>query len=115
MNQLDSENLLSRYFRENNITMFLVSRQVNIQELGIMEIGYGSFFRISDKETAMAFRNMYDRQGNMVMSSYACGAFIDMKLGKAVAIPKELATSVPVEENLKEWNIFPEKYGFPKR
>lgn len=41
--QLDSENLLSRYFRENNITMFLVSRQVNIQKPAY----YGDRIRIS--------------------------------------------------------------------
>ena len=114
--QLDSENLLSRYFRENNITMFLVSRQVNIQKPAY----YGDRIRISTSvyqiKNSYGFRNtnIYDRQGNMVMSSYACGAFIDMKLGKAVAIPKELAASVPVEEKFKGMEYLPRKIRLPK-
>ena len=96
--QLDHEKQLTEYFHENQITIFLISRQVNFHR----PITYGEQVRI---ETS---------NGELRISSYAGGAFIDLKQMKATTIPKEIIATVPIDEKFSGMEYLPRKIRLPR-
>ncbi len=114
--QLDSEKRLSEYFRENNVTMFLVSRQINIHS----PVFYGERVEVVTTvyqlKNSYGFRNtnIYGSDGKLRISSYAGGAFIDLNSRKATAVPKEVVETVPMEEKYNGMEYLPRKIRLPK-
>lgn len=114
--QLDNEKELQKYFKEHNITMFLVSRQINIQK----PVFYGEKIEvittIYQLKNSYGFRNtnIYDEDGNIRISSYAGGAFIDLNHMKATTIPKEMIASIPMDEKFPGMKYLPRKIHLPQ-
>lgn len=114
--QLDHEKQLTEYFHENQITMFLISRQVNFHR----PITYGEQVRIETSiyqiKNTYGFRNtnIYDQNGELRISSYAGGAFIDLKQMKATTIPKEIIATVPIDEKFSGMEYLPRKIRLPR-
>lgn len=115
--QLDNEKELSRYFRQHNVTMFLVSRQINIHK----PVFYGEKVEvvttIYQLKNSYGFRNtnIYDEDGNVRISSYAGGAFIDLERRRATTLPEEIAATVPIEEKFEGMEYLPRKIRLPKK
>lgn len=115
--QLDSEKQLSEYFRQNNVTMFLVSRQINIHK----PVFYGEkvevITTIYQLKNSYGFRNtnIYDENGQVRISSYAGGAFIDLERHRATTVPEEIASTVPMEEKFEGMEYLPRKIRLPKK
>lgn len=115
--QLDSEKTLSKYFSENNVTMFLVSRQINMHR----PVFYGERVEIVTTiyqlKNSYGFRNtnIYDMDGNVRISSYAGGAFIDLNQRRATTIPHEVMQTIPMEEKFGGMEYLPRKIRLPKK
>lgn len=114
--QLDSEEELSEYFRREQITMFLISRQINIRrpaEYGDRLTVRTSIYQL---RPAHGFRNtlIYNQNGDLLVSSYAGGAFIHIPEAKAVAVPKELLKTVPIDPKFDGMEYLPRKIHLPK-
>ena len=114
--QLDSEAQVQEYFKAQNITMFLVSRQINLHE----PVYYGETVdvvtAVYQLKNSYGFRNtnIYDKDGNVRISSYAGGAFIDLNQMKATAVPAEIVAAVPIDEKFQGMTYLPRKIRLPK-
>lgn len=114
--QLDSEKELSEYFQREQVTMFLISRQINIHQ----PAKYGDQLTIQTSiyqfRPAHGFRNtlIYNPNGDLLVSSYAGGAFIHIPEGKAVAVPKKLMNTVPIDPKFEGMEYMPRKISLPK-
>lgn len=114
--QLDHEQELTEYFRAKNITMFLISRQVNFHQ----PVHYGESVKIATTiyqlKNTYGFRNtnICDMDGNLKISSYAGGAFIDLTQMKATTIPKAVTDTVSMGEKFAGMEYLPRKIRLPK-
>ena len=87
--QLDREKELTNYFLYPNITMFLISRQINL----IKPAHYGDRLLIRTSiyhlRTSYGFRNtmIYNDKEELLISSYAGGAFVNMNKGGSTILP----------------------------
>ncbi|MDD6646296.1 MAG: thioesterase [Firmicutes bacterium] len=114
--QLDSETEVQKYFKEKNITMFLVSRQINFHK----PVFYGEtvdvITTVYQLKNSYGFRNtnIYDKEGNVRISSYAGGAFIDLNQMKATAVPHEIVAAVPIDEKFQGMTYLPRKIRLPE-
>lgn len=114
--QLDSEKELTRYFQENQITMFLISRQINL----IKPAYYGDklFIRTSIYQfrPSYGYRNtmIYNDKEELLIASYAGGAFIDIAKGASTTVPKELMTTVPMDPKFEGMEYLPRKVRLPE-
>lgn len=113
--QLDSEKELSEYFRNNNVTMFLISRQINLHKPVMYGERVDIITTIYQLKNSYGFRNtnIYDEEGNVRISSYAGGAFVDLAQGKATTVPKELLADFQLEEKFKGMDYLPRKIRLP--
>lgn len=114
--QLDSEQQVQEYFKANNITMFLVSRQVNFHSPVYYGESVDVVTTVYQLKNSYGFRNtnIYDKDGNVRISSYAGGAFIDLNQMKATAVPHEVAASVPIDKKFQDMTYLPRKIKLPK-
>lgn len=114
--QLDSEKELTKYFTENHVTMFLISRQINL----IKPAHYGDrlFIRTSIYQfrPAYGYRNtlIYNDKEELLISSYAGGAFIDIDQGSSTVVPRELMETVPMDPKFQDMEYLPRKIHLPK-
>lgn len=114
--QLDNEKELSNYFAENNVTMFLISRQINM----IRPAYYGDKLSIRTSiyqlRSTYGYRNtlIYNKNDELIISSYAGGAFIDLTRGGAAIMPKELIKTVPMEPKFEGMEYLSRKVPIPK-
>lgn len=114
--QLDSEKELTEYFQENKVTMFLISRQINL----IKPAHYGD--RISIRTSIYQFRPsygyrntmIYNHKGELLVSSYAGGAFVDIETGSATSVPRPLMETVPMDPKFEGMEYLPRKVRLPK-
>lgn len=114
--QLDSEKELTEYFHANHVTMFLISRQLNL----IKPAYYGD--RILIRTSIYQFRPSYGYRNTMIyndkeellVSSYAGGAFIDLDKGCSTAVPRHLMETVPMDAKFEGMEYLPRKIHLPK-
>lgn len=113
--QLDSDVKLTNYFKENRVTMFLVSRQLNIHKRPVYgeRISIGTF--IYALKTAHGYRNtlIYNEEGDLLVSSYAVGAFVNMETARATTVPKEIREGVSMEPKFEDMEYLPRKIKLP--
>lgn len=114
--QLDSEKELTRYFEENQVTMFLISRQINL----IKPAHYGDNLLIRTSiyqfRPSYGYRNtmIYNDKEELLISSYAGGAFIDIAKGASTSVPKDLMTTVPMDPRFEGMEYLPRKVRLPE-
>lgn len=114
--QLDSEKELTAYFQENHVTMFLISRQINL----LQPARYGDRIRIRTSiyqfRPSYGYRNtmIYSEAGELLISSYAGGAFIDVDKGSSTSVPAELMGTVPMDPKFEGMEYLPRKVRLPK-
>ena len=99
---LQSEQILDKYFSENNISQLLVSRQVDILRIP----RYGEELTITTSvyefRNYFGFRNtvIYDEQHNACITSWSMGAFVDMSTNKMAKIPNDIFETVLLDDKI---------------
>lgn len=113
---LDSEKSLTDYFLTHHITMFLISRQINL----IKPAHYGDKLLIRTSiyqlRTSYGFRNtmIYNDKEELLISSYAGGAFVNMDKGGATIMPREILRTVTMDDKFEGMRYLPRKVSLPK-
>lgn len=98
--QLDSEQALGSYFKEQKLTLMLASRQVDIMRYPVyaenLEISTG----IYDCKPSMGFRctSIMDEQGEFIAKSWSVGAVVSLETAKLARISKEVLSSIEFVE-----------------
>lgn len=112
--QMDTEKDILGYFAQNNVNMYLVSRQVDIarlpaygEELTLRAWIYGCDRRFGFRNTAML-----DERGELCMISSAMGAFISLETGCGVKIEQE-AVDMLAAEPPYPMELLPRKIALP--
>ena len=114
--QLDSEKQLTEYFKKHHITMFLISRQIDLLQPAF----YGDKLTIRTSiyqfRAAYGYRNtlIYNEAGELLIASYAGGAFIDLNKGGATVMPKDVMATVPLDPKFPDMEYLPRKVSVPK-
>lgn len=114
--QMDQSKELTEYFTANRITMFLVSRQLNIHKMP--RYGDRIFIRtfIYELKAAYGFRNtlIYDKAEQLLVSSYATGAYIDIANARMTTLPEEVRNMVPMKPKFAGMEYLPRKVKIPE-
>lgn len=114
--QLDSEKELTRYFQKNHVTMFLISRQLEL----LRPAHYGDRLSIHTSiyqiRPAYGFRNtlIYNDKNELLLASYAGGAFIDTVKGGSTTVPRELLGTITMDPKFSGMEYLPRKVHIPK-
>jgi acyl-ACP thioesterase len=112
---LNSFEKLTNYFIENNIGMYLVSRQIDINR--IPEFGEILKIRtwIYECKSIYGYRNtvIYDEEGKPCIKSYETGVYINLSTSKPLRIPDEIIQSIPIYEKYP-MEYFSRKIEIPK-
>lgn len=108
--QLDSEKELTKYFNENNISMFLISRQVDIYKLPKYSEKIIARTYVYECNEAYGYRNtvIYDENNKELVVCYAIGGFVNLTTSNLVRIPKQVIESVKFDNKI-EMNYLPRK------
>lgn len=114
--QLDSEKQLTEYFQKHHITMFLISRQIDLRQPAF----YGDKLTIRTSiyqlRSSYGYRNtlIYNEAGELAVASYAGGAFIDLDKGGSTVMPKDVLATVPLDPKFPHMDYLPRKVTIPK-
>lgn len=108
--QLDSEKELTKYFNENNISMFLISRQVDIYKLPKYSEKIIARTYVYECNEAYGYRNtvIYDENNKELVVCYAIGGFVNLTTSNLVRIPRPIIESVKFDNKI-EMNYLPRK------
>lgn len=113
--QLGTLDMLQTYFREKNVGMYLVSRQLDL----VRRPGYGERIRIAtavyECRSIYGYRNtmIYAENGETLVASYATGAFVELEGGRPVKTPHEVLKSIPYSPKI-EMDYLPRKVKIPE-
>lgn len=113
--QLDSDEHLNKFFSENNVTLFLASRQVDIYNLPRYSEDVIVKTYVYECNEYYGFRNtvIYDSNYNELVISNATGAFVDFNTGSLIRMPKDLIEYYNSGEK-QNMNYLPRKISFDK-
>lgn len=108
--QLDADVELTKYFNENNVSMFLVSRQVDIYKLPKYSDKVIVRTYVYECNEAYGYRNtvIYDENYNELVICYAIGGFVDLSNGNLIRVPSEFINNIKFDEK-QEMNYLPRK------
>lgn len=99
---LDSEPTFTGYFRENDVLVMIVSRQVEIRRLPEFYENIRVETLVYDSKPLMGHRNttIYGEDGEIAATSWSVGVWVSAAEGKAARIPKEIAESVIIDDKI---------------
>lgn len=114
--QLDNEKLLTDYFQKHHITMFLISRQIDLHKPAFYGDRLTVRTSIYQLRPSYGYRNtlIYNQQGELLIASYAGGAFIDMEKGGSTIMPREVTSTIPMDPKFADMDYLPRKVLLPK-
>ncbi len=114
--QLESENELTNYFNENNVSMFLISRQVDIYKLPKYSEKIITRTYVYECNEVYGYRNtvIYDENNIELVVCYAIGGFVDLTNSNLVRIPKSIIDGVKFDKKI-EMNYLPRKIKFDNK
>jgi acyl-ACP thioesterase len=98
--QLNSFKILTEYFNEYNIGMYLVSRQININRVPEYSENLKIKTWIYECKNMYGYRNtiIYDEEEIPCIKSYATGAFVNLSTSKPIRMPDDILRSIPIYE-----------------
>lgn len=105
---------LQKHFKEYNIGMYVVSRQIDIFRLPYYAENITLSTYVYECKQLYGFRNtmIYGENGDLCAVCFGAGAFIDMDSKKPVKIPVEVLQSIPIYEKA-EMEYLPRKIAIP--
>lgn len=114
--QLESENELTNYFNENNVSMFLISRQVDIYKLPKYSEKIITRTYVYECNEVYGYRNtvIYDENNIELVVCYAIGGFVNLTNSNLVRIPKSIIDGVKFDKKI-EMNYLPRKIKFDNK
>jgi len=113
--QLDSLTDMQAYFKQNNVGMYLTSRQLDIARLPV----YGEEIIITtavfDCKTIYGYRNtnIWGANGDLLVSSCVTGAFVDLGTGRPHRVPEEVVKSFHMKPKF-DMEYLPRRIAIPK-
>lgn len=112
--QMDTETAILRYFAENGLNMYLVSRQVDISRLPAYgeELSLKAWIYGCDRRFGLRNTIMYDAAGKVCMASSAMGAFINLQSRHGAKISEE-AVALLSGEPMFPMDVQPRKIAIP--
>ncbi len=113
--QLDSEKELTEYFIKHNVTMFLISRQINLLQPAYYGDKLSIRTSIYQLRSSYGYRNtlIYNDKEELLVASYAGGAFIDLEKGGSTAVPRDLMKTVAMDPKFTGMDYLPRKVHLP--
>ncbi|MCL2018345.1 MAG: thioesterase [Oscillospiraceae bacterium] len=111
---LQSMHFLQEYFRENDVGMYVVSRQLDIERLP----RYGEDLVLNtfthECKNMYGFRNtlIYTQSKELCVKANTTGAFINLKTAKPVKIPQNILEQIPIEPKFN-MEYLPRKVKIP--
>ena len=113
--QLDSDEHLNKFFKENNVTLFLAARQVDIYKLPKYSDEVIVKTYVYECNEVYGYRNtvIYDSNYNELVISNATGAFVSCESGTLVKMPTDLIEYYNSGEKQK-MEYLPRKISFDK-
>lgn len=100
---LESEPELARYFQEQGIVQFLVSRQVDVIRLPLYGERLAIQTSIYDCQRFLGYRNtvILDEAGLPCLTSWSTGAFVVTETGKPARLPPELLNRIHMDPKVE--------------
>jgi len=100
---MESEPLFKGYLSENNLGMFLVTRQIDVNRLpqyGERVIVKTSIYQC---KRFLGYRNtvLYGEDGSSCLLTWSTGTFVSLQSGKVSMLPKEVLNSVTLDEKIE--------------
>jgi acyl-ACP thioesterase len=111
---MDTEAVLSTYFKKHNAGMYLISRQIETRRFP----AYGEYVKVKSWVTGCdplyGYRNtaIYDSNDELCIGSFALGAFIDLAKAMPHRMSPELLASIQLYPPLA-MEQFPRKIPIP--
>lgn len=112
--QLLTLDTLQKYFKDNNIGMYLVSRQIDIHRLPCYCEDITIKTVVYECKSMYGYRNtmIYDDKNELCVSSYSVGAFINLNTARPVKVPDEVVGSIAINEKF-DMEYLPRKVEIP--
>lgn len=97
---LQSEPTFSNCLDDNGWFMIMASRQVNVERLPNYLESVTVKTWIYECQKSLGYRNtvMFDERGEVCVSSWCIGAFVDREKGKFIKLPLEVIESLSIDE-----------------
>ncbi|MCQ4637911.1 thioesterase [Anaerovorax odorimutans] len=114
--QLDSEKQLTEYFQKHHITMFLISRQIDLLKPAFYGDRLSIRTSIYQLRSSYGYRNtlIYSQSGELLIASYAGGAFVSLDKGGSTVMPRDILATVPLDAKFPDMEYLPRKVAVPK-
>jgi len=113
---IDSEPQARKFFKDNNMTQLLVTRQVEVVRVPRFKEELSVTTSIYEVKPMYGFRNTFirDAQGNDCYRTWSMGAFVDLATGKLARIDDEAIASLTLEPK-QEMNYRGRRIILPKQ
>lgn len=113
--QLDSEGVLSAFFKKEHCGMYLAYRQIDIDRLPAYGEDVTIETRVLECNRAFGMRNtcLYDKAGAMLIKSNAVGVFCDLETGRPMRLDQSIIDTVPFDKRV-EMEYLPRKIKLPE-
>ncbi|MBQ6648504.1 MAG: hypothetical protein IJM66_06625 [Muribaculaceae bacterium] len=96
---IDSEPTVKQYFKEQNMTQLLATRQVEVVRLPEFKEDLTVTTSVYEVKPMFGFRNtfIYDAQGEPCFKTWSMGAFVDLATGKLKRIDDATIASIAID------------------
>lgn len=100
---LSSESVFENYFKENNLSQLLASRQIDILRVPQYGEKLTTTTSIFECQNLYGYRNtvIYDQQNKPCALSWSMGAFVSLETGRMTKVPTEILNTVKNDEKVE--------------
>ncbi|MCL1945459.1 MAG: thioesterase [Firmicutes bacterium] len=101
--QIENDSCLYDFLKSNNLGMYLISRYLQILSMPKYGDKIDATTSIYDLRTSYGYRNtyVYDSKGNVLVKTYAMGAFVDLNTNRIARVPKSFLEDYCLEQQLE--------------
>jgi len=113
--QLDSLVNMQAYFKQNNVGMYLTSRQLDIARLPVYGEDVTVTTAVFDCKTIYGYRNtnIWGKDGDLCVASCVTGAFIDLGTGRPHRMPESVIADFQMKPKF-DMEYLPRRIALPK-
>jgi len=113
--QLDSLTEMQAYFKQNNVGMYLTSRQLDITRLPVYGEDITVTTAVFDCKTIYGYRNtnIWGKDGGLCVASCVTGAFINLGTGRPHRMPESIIGEFNMREKF-DMEYLPRRIALPE-